>query len=140
MKYPATLTPATDIEGVFIVSFRDIPEALTQGDGQEEALFMAQDALITSMEFYFEDKRPVPLPSRPKKGEHLIELPVSIAAKVLLLNEMLASGIKNSTLAKALGVSQPEINRLINLKHSTKIDRIADALKVMGKNLEVRVS
>ena len=108
MKYPAIVTPASDIEGAFVVSFRDIPEALTQGENLEDALFMAKDALITSMDFYFEDRRPVPLPSRPRKGEHSIELPASITIKILLLNEILASGIKHGVLGKALKSGFPD--------------------------------
>ena len=64
MNYPATFTKDTD---GFVVTFRDIPEALTQGDTYEEALEMAQDALATAMDFYFEDNRPVPMPSKAKK-------------------------------------------------------------------------
>ena len=62
MKYPATFTPAE--EGGFVVTFRDIPESITQGDDEQEALFMATDALLSAMDFYFEDKRPVPAPSK----------------------------------------------------------------------------
>ncbi|MFW9272999.1 type II toxin-antitoxin system HicB family antitoxin, partial [Glaesserella parasuis] len=82
------------------VSFRDIPEALTCGDNYEDALEMAKDALLTSMDFYFEDHRKVPLPSPPQEGEVLIELPTSIFAKVLLLNEMVDQNISNVELAK----------------------------------------
>jgi antitoxin HicB len=84
MDYPAVFKPAK--EGGFVVTFRDIPEAITQGDTLQEAEAMALDVLISSMDFYFEDKRPVPLPSKEKRGEHLITLPPSIVAKVFLLN------------------------------------------------------
>ena len=61
MKYPARFTPTE--EGGFVVSFRDIPEALTQGENEAEAFDMAADALLTAMDFYFEDSRTVPPPS-----------------------------------------------------------------------------
>ena len=138
MKYPAKFRH-DKVDGGYVVTFRDIPEAITQGDTLEEAIEMAEDALLTSMDFYFEDKRPVPMPSRPKRGERLIELPPSVTAKVLLLNAVLESRIKHSVLAKALGIPQPRINRLMDLRHTTKIDTIANALKVMGKTLEIRV-
>ena len=60
-----------------------------EGDTQEEALLMAQDALKTALEFYFEDKRAVPVPSKPQRGQKVVELPASLSAKVLLLNEMI---------------------------------------------------
>lgn len=84
MFYPAQFEPAE--EGGFNVTFRDIPEAITCGDNYEDAIFMAQDALITAMDFYFEDRRAVPAPSKARKGDVMIELPDSIYANVLLHN------------------------------------------------------
>jgi len=88
MRYPALFTTAD--EGGFVVTFRDIPEAITQGDTEAEAMEMAEDVLVSSMDFYFDDGRPVPPPSKAQSGERLVELPASVAAKVLLKNEMLA--------------------------------------------------
>ena len=87
MQYPANFLPDTD---GFVVTFRDIPEAITQGDDEADALSMAQDALITAMDFYFDDKRAVPLPSAPLPGERIIALPLSLSAKVLRVNEIIA--------------------------------------------------
>jgi predicted RNase H-like HicB family nuclease len=55
MKFPVTLTPDQE-DGGYVVSFRDIPEAITQGDTVNEALSMAKEALELAIEFYF-DKR-----------------------------------------------------------------------------------
>ena len=74
----------------FAVSFRDIPEARTGAASREQALAMAADALATAMDFYFEDRRRVPAPSTAKLGEIAVDLPSRVAAKVLLLNEMLS--------------------------------------------------
>lgn len=82
LRYPARFEPDEE-GGGYVVTFRDIPEAITQGDTDEEARSMAADALATAMDFYFEDKRPVPMPSTAKHGEVLIELPASLSAKVL---------------------------------------------------------
>jgi len=139
MLYPARFKEDTD-DGGFVVTFRDIPEAITQGDTEAEAMVMAEDALICAMDFYFEDHRAVPYPSAPKRGERLVELPASIAAKVLLLNELVATKISNKELAARMGTSPQEVQRIVNLKHVTKIDTIAAALKALGKGLEMRVA
>ena len=136
MKYFAQLTPD---DGQFTVTFRDIPEAITFGSTIEEALDMAQDALETAMEFYFEDMRQVPTPTKAKKGEYAIELPLSMASKVLLLNEMIAQKVKPVDLARKLGTPRQEVNRMTNLHHATKIDTVASALKALGKELSVSV-
>lgn len=60
------------------LSFPDIPEALTGAATRELALDMAADALTTAMDFYFEDRRSVPAPSAPKRGQVLVDLPPSV--------------------------------------------------------------
>ena len=136
MKFPVTLTP-DEADGGFVVTFQDIPEAITQGETVEEALAMAQEALETAMEFYFEDNRAVPAPSKPKRGQHVVLLPASLSAKVLLLNEMVTQNIRPAELARRLNTTPQEVNRLTNLRHTTRIDGISAALQAMGRHLEV---
>jgi len=137
LSYPARI--AKDGDG-FMVSFPDIPEALTGAATKAQALELAADALTTAMDFYFEDRRPVPAPSPPKRGQVLIDLPPSVGAKVLLLNEMIAQGTRPADLARLMNVRPQEINRLTDLHHPTKIDTIAQALKTLGRRLELSLS
>lgn len=136
LSYPARIV--RDGNG-FMVSFPDIPEALTQGDTIEEAKEMAADALLTAMDFYFEDHRAVPAPSEPKRGQVLVDLPPSVGVKVLLLNEMVRRGTRNADLARLMNVRPQEVNRLTDLRHPTKIDTVASALKALGRKLELRL-
>ncbi|URL05947.1 type II toxin-antitoxin system HicB family antitoxin [Avibacterium sp. 21-595] len=137
MLYPAKFKREDD---GYTVTFRDIPEAITCGDDYDDAVNMAKDALLTAMDFYFEDQRAVPLPSKARKGEVLIDLPPSVFAKVLLLNEMLEQKISNVDLAKRIKVKPQEMQRITNLSHSTKIDTIAKALSALGKNLRIGIA
>ena len=138
MRYPARLKKQE--EGGFVVTFPDIPEAITQGEDVEDALTHAADALESALDFYFEDRRRVPLPSKPKRGQHLVELPPSVAAKVLLLNEMLRQKVRPAELARRLGTTPQEVNRLTNLRHATKIDRVDTALRALGKRLVIKAA
>jgi len=137
-NYPVTLTPDEN-DGGFTVSFVDIPEAITQGDTEAEALTAAKDALESALDFYFEDKRVVPTPSPAKMGQHVVELPASLSAKVLLLNEMINQSVRPAELARRLNTTPQEVNRLTNVRHTTRIDGIAAALQAMGKRLDMRV-
>ncbi|MGC6230521.1 type II toxin-antitoxin system HicB family antitoxin [Hafnia paralvei] len=134
MRYPVNLEPDS---GGFFVSFPDIPEALTQGDSREDALSMALDALVTAFEFYFEDNRKVPLPSE-VTGE-FVDVPLSVASKVLMLNAFIDSSLTQTELANRMGVKKQEITRLFDLKHATKIDAIQKAMQALGKRLEIQV-
>jgi antitoxin HicB len=135
MQYPVTLTPDN---GGYVVSFPDIPEALTQGDNREEALTMALDALITAFDFYFEDGRPVPAAS-PVTGDY-VEVPLSVVSKVIMLNAFVESRLTQTELASRMGVKKQELTRLFNLHHSTKIDTVQNALAAMGKRLQLSVT
>jgi antitoxin HicB len=130
--YPVNLRKS----GKFIVvSFPDVPEAHTQGIDRAEALEMAKEALESAMDFYFEDRRPVPAPSQPKRGQAVVELPASLSAKVLLLNEMLRQKVHPAELARRIGTTPQVVNRLVNLRHTSRIDGIDKALRALGKRL-----
>lgn len=138
MKYKVVLEK-DEVEGGFFVSFPQIPEALTCGDTYEDALEMAQDALVTALDFYFEDEREIPIPEPLKAGETFVELPASVTAKVLLLNAMLKSGTSQAELARKLQTRPQEVTRIVKLDHATKIDTIADALSALGLQLVLTV-
>ena len=48
-SFPATLTPDLD-DGGYVVTFRDLPEAITQGDSIELALQEAADCIEEAMQ------------------------------------------------------------------------------------------
>ena len=135
MRYPVRLKAAE--EGGYVVTSPDIPEAITQGEDVEDALLHAADALESALDFYFEDRRPVPAPSKPKRGQRVVELPASVSAKVLLLNEMLRQKVRPAELARRIGTTPQEVNRLTNIRHRTRIDGIDKALRALGKRLIV---
>lgn len=133
--YPVSLKK----DGKFIlVTFPDIPEAITSGNNRDHALEMAAEALESAMDFYFEQRRAVPTPSKAKRGQPVVELPVSLSAKVLLLNEMIKQKVRPAELARRLHTSPQEVNRLTDIRHTSRIDGIAGAMKTLGKTLEIR--
>jgi len=136
LRYPAHFEAAK--EGGFVVTFPDIPEAITQGESVEDAMLHAADVLESALDYYIEEGLPIPAPSKPKRGQHLVELPASYTAKILLLNEMAAQKVRPAELARRLKVTPQEVTRLIDVHHTTKIDGIAGALKALGKTMEIR--
>ena len=120
-----------------MVSFPDIPEALTQGETRHDALQAAQAALVTAFEFYFDDNEPIPLPSAVVAGADYVEIPLSVASKVLLLNAFLESNIIQQELANRIGRSKQEITRLFDLNLATKIDAVQIAVRAVGKELSL---
>lgn len=136
-QYPVQITP--DGDG-YLVQFPDIPEAITFGESISHAKAMANDALLTALEFYFEDLREVPPPSATKSGQDYVELTASIAVKVQLLNEMVRQRVKQAELAKRMHLSPTQVNRMVNVRQSTKIDTLSQAFKALGKHLDFIVA
>ena len=137
-KYPVNVTQ-NDTEQGYVLTCDDIPGVVAHGLTISEALEAGRVALEGAIEAYLEDKKLVPKPSKTKRGEHGIELPTSLAAKVLLLNEMITQKVRPAELARMLNTTPQEVNRLTNVRHTTRIDGITAALQVLGKQLYVRV-
>lgn len=133
--YPASLTD--NGEGGFIVSFRDVPEINTEIWDRSELQQTGANALITAADICFEKKIPFPDPSEVRQGEVAIQLPFSAGSKILLHKTMLAANVRPSDLARRMGKIPQEVNRILDLRHNTKIDTIQEAFKALGKNLSV---
>lgn len=138
MRYPTKLE--RDTNGQYLVTFPDIPEAATAADTEAEALQMAVDALESAFDIYFEERRAIPTPSRIKGKQYAVEVPALVAAKVLLHNEMVTQNVRKAELARRLDIAAPNVERIFNLKHSTKIETIEAGLKALGKHLELKVA
>lgn len=138
LNYPITLTP--DTNGTFLVGFPDFPEANSVGDDKDDAMINAVDALETALSIYFDERRPVPLPSAAESGDAVVALPALETAKVLLWNEMFAQKLRKADLARMLDVHTPQVDRLFDLSHSSKIEFVEQAAKALGKSLNVSLN
>jgi antitoxin HicB len=136
--YPARFEQG-DNSGVFVITFRDIPEAITQGKGEKDALWQAGDCLEEAIAGRIADGREIPKASRAARGERLIPVPAPMAAKAALYLAMREAGIANVELARKLGCDEKEVRRMLDPKHATKLPRIKEALEVLGKRLVVSV-
>lgn len=136
--YPVNLEPEEG--GGFVVSFPDVPEALTEGATREEALTDAADALVVAMGGYVEDRWPIPEPSASGVGQDVVALPMLTAAKLALYTAMRDQGVTNVALAERLGVSETIVRRLVHPDHHSKIERVEQALAALGKHLVVEAA
>lgn len=136
--YPATLTP--DPDGGFTVTFRDVPEAITEGDSREEALLRAEDALESALAMYVTAKEPLPTASAPKRGEGLVPLSALGMAKAALYDAMREQGVGNAELARRLRWHLAQVSRVLDLRHASKMEQVEAALAALGLRLIVDVA
>jgi antitoxin HicB len=138
MNYRAVFEP--DDNGTILVSFPDFPEAHTFGETKEEALVRAEDALATVIQAYIADRRPIPTPSAPKKRDVSLTLPVIMALKLALYRSLLETHTTKYALAKKLGWHVPQVDRLFDVRHRSRLDQLEAAAKALGKRVEVHVA
>ena len=138
LDYPVILEAQS--EGGFVVTFPDVPEAITQGEDEDEALLYAVDALETALSFYVEARKPLPLPSKARRGQRTVRPSALECAKLGVYQAMTEQGIKKAELARRLGWHVPQVDRLFDLKHASRFDQIEAAARALGRHVEVSVS
>ena len=133
--YPARLQRYSADE--VVVSFRDLPECLTSGADESEALAEAADALEEAVAGRLNRVDELPAPSARRAGEHLVAVPPITAAKAALWLALRESGLTRVALAQQLSVDEKTIRRMLDPRHRSAIDRIDEALRALGKELVV---
>ena len=133
--YPVVLEP--DDNDTVMVTFPDVPGAITFGDDEDEALMRAVDALETVFIAYMGDRQDIPKPSRPRKDQKTVTLPSLSAAKVTLYQTMREQGVRKADLARRLHCDFRQVDRLLDLRHRSRLDQIDAAFAALGHRLEI---
>lgn len=136
-QYAVLLSPAD--EGGYVVTCRDLPEMITQGESVEEALEQASDAMDEVFATYLTEGQDFPEPSKARRREHMVAPPPETVAKAALYVAMRRAGISKVQLAKRLGVDEKEVRRLLDPHYGSKLPRIAKAISVLGQRLVIGV-
>ncbi|MCK5669403.1 MAG: type II toxin-antitoxin system HicB family antitoxin [Gammaproteobacteria bacterium] len=127
-------------EGGFIISFRDIPEAITEAETIENGFIEATDCLEEAIAGRIDDGLDIPKPSKPRRSEHLISVPAHTAIKAALYLAMVEKEVNKSELARRLNVDVREVRRMLNPYHGTKLPAMEQALEALGKHIELHVT
>ncbi|MEO1132797.1 MAG: type II toxin-antitoxin system HicB family antitoxin [Cyanobacteria bacterium J06639_1] len=136
--YPASLIPEED--GGFVVLFRDLPEAITQGDSVDECLVEASDCLEEAIAARIDDRLEIPTPSDVSESDHLVPVPLQMALKAALYVAIRESGFPNTHVGDLLGKDEKEIRRMLDPHHGTKLSTLERALRALGKRAELHLS
>ena len=140
MHYLAKFTP--DDAGGIVVTFPDVPEAITGGTTEHEALSNAAEALELAVLTYAKDGRELPrarTASVEEVSERMIYVPASVVAKLALIDSFRASGMTKVAFSNKLGKAETEVRRMLDPYHQTKLASIEAGLRALGKRLTVDV-
>ena len=129
--YPCDMTPDVEEGYGFVVTFPDVPPAITGGDTWDESLFLADDAIIAALGIYIRRGRDIPAPSRLQDGQVLITVPPLQSAKLDLYSAMRERGVSKTDLANALGVGESAIVDLLDLDFDSLAPQVDEAVNVV---------
>ena len=136
-NYAVLLSP--DEEGGYVVTCRDLPEVITQGDTIEHALNEARDALDESIALRISDNLDIPVSTKGLKGEYFVSPPIESHIKALLYQTMREERITKAELAKRLQVNEKSVRRMFEPHCKVKIQGMSKALEALGKRLVISV-
>jgi antitoxin HicB len=123
--------------GWWLVRFPGIPEALTEGESQEEARANAVDCVIAALEGYMKSGRPLPRKGAAHAGRDRAVLPSLVTAKLAVYETMRGLGWSKLKLAKQLGMPENSVRRLLDLRHSSQMWIVDEALAKMNAELSI---
>ena len=136
LDYPVTLTFDGD---TVLVTFADVPKAITFGADEDEALLQAVDALESALSLYVHARQPLPVPSKARRGQRTVSPSALEGIKLGVYQAMTEQGIKKAELARRLGWHMPQVDRLFDLKHASRMDQLEAAARSLGRQIRVSV-
>ncbi len=131
LAYPITLR---DDDGAVLATSPDFPELTTFGDDREEAIARAVHALEEAIAARIHDREDIPAPSR---GETYAILATLTSVKVMLYQGMRNQGVGKAELARRLGWHMPQVDRVLEVQHRSRLDQMDAALRAIGRQLHV---
>jgi antitoxin HicB len=134
LAYPVHLE---DDDNTVLATSPDFPELTTYGDDRDEAIARAVDALEEAIAARIHDGNDIPSPSR---GADYAVLPTLTAVKVMLYQGMRDQGISKAELARRLGWHLPQVDRVLDIQHRSRLDQMDAALGAIGCQLYVSAS
>jgi antitoxin HicB len=137
ISYPAKFE--ADEDGRVLVTYRDLPEAATDGADMDEARREAVDLLDSTLMFRMKYREDIPAPSKARKGEKLVAPDTAVAMKVALYIAMRERGISVAELSRRLGVDYREAQRILNPYHATRTARMSEAIEATGSHAVIEL-
>ena len=110
----------------------------TMGDDVADALVNAQDAADEAIAACITEGDVIPKCDA-AGADYSVEISPYLILKAALYEGLRTSGLSKNALARQIGVGENEIRRMLDPKHSTKFQRMVDALEAVGRRVRVKI-
>ncbi|MCG8709564.1 hypothetical protein JHU04_002812 [Brenneria sp. 4F2] len=137
-NYPVSVS-FNEESGEYEILYRDFKKLTSAAFTEEDIVLEAAHWLTDMIREYIDARIPIPKPSTLQRDEIRIHLPVLVNLKAALHNAMIQTGTRKADLARKLNQKGPQIDRLLDVKHASKIETLEQALYLLGYEVCVSI-
>ncbi|MCT0125560.1 hypothetical protein KUA00_11100 [Proteus mirabilis] len=121
------------------ITYRDFDNIHAVAYTEDDIELEASDILHVGLEEFISSKMPIPMPSEPQSGDFIVYLPPISCLKIALHNAMLTTKTKKADLARKMNLNSAQIERLLDINQTSKIDSLEQALYLLGYHIAISV-
>ncbi|MDR2573776.1 MAG: type II toxin-antitoxin system HicB family antitoxin [Desulfovibrio sp.] len=136
-EYAVTLVP--DDNETWLALCAVLPEVTTFGATREEALRNAALAIEEALAARMAGQKDLPLPAR-EAGAFIVPISVQAALKAAIYRAMRREGVNKAELARRMRAHAPQIDRLLDMRHKSRLDVMETALLHLGSQPVLHVA
>ncbi|EOG1982009.1 TPA: hypothetical protein ACXI1D_001937 [Proteus mirabilis] len=137
-NYPATSHFDEESE-TYEITYRDFDNIHAVAYTEDDIELEASDILHVGLEEFISSKMPIPMPTEPQSGDFIVYLPPISCLKIALHNAMLTTKTKKADLARKMNLNSAQIERLLDINQTSKIDSLEQALYLLGYHIAISV-
>jgi len=126
---------ARQLEGGYTITFRDLPEAISQAEEGESLDEIASECLSEALAGRLDLGEEIPRPSKPKRGDRLALPETNIELKIEFGRAFAISGVSQVELAKRMSVTPLVVRRLLDPRHNSHVQQYDQAMWALGKQI-----
>ena len=138
-NYPAVAHFDKESE-TYEITYRDFDNIHAVAYTEDDIELEASDILHVGLEEFIASKQPIPAPSKAQDGDFIVYLPLISCLKIALNNAMLETKTKKSDLARKMNLTSAQIERLLEINQTSKVDSLEQALYLLGYAISVSVN
>ena len=126
-------------DGGYEVRVPDFPEIKEIGASEKAAVNLGLLAIEEAIARRIAADEDIPAPSDDKNGmAYHVRVPGLILLKSSLFMLCRTEGISRAELARKLGCHRAQVNRLFNLTHQSRLDKLEDAFAALDASVTIR--
>ncbi|ENQ1016997.1 hypothetical protein ACSSEV_001697 [Proteus mirabilis] len=137
-NYPTTSHFDEESE-TYEITYRDFDNIHAVAYTEDDIELETSDILHVGLEEFISSKMPIPMPSEPQSGDFIVYLPPISCLKIALHNAMLTTKTKKADLARKMNLNSAQIERLLDINQTSKIDSLEQALYLLGYHIAISV-